>query len=125
MNKYFCAVGRRKTAIARARVFGGSGKIIVNGAEIKDLKLNEKLGLPFAVVASQNKFDATVKIRGGGSSSWIGATQLALSRALFKINPEFEKVLRSEGLLTRDPREKERKKPGLKRARRAPQWQKR
>ncbi len=124
--KYFFGTGRRKTAIAQVRLFAGSGKVkYADQSDVKDELLMEHAKKPLLLVSLDNKYDITVSLSGGGLSSQRGATLLAVSRALAKVDPEIEKTLKKEDYLTRDPREKERKKPGLKRARRAPQWAKR
>jgi len=126
MNKYFFGTGRRKTSIVQVRIFDGSGKLTYkNGDEIKSVQLIESILKPFSLVSKENKYDVSVALMGGGFSSQRDAALLAVSRALSKTDPEIEKMLKKEGYLTRDSREKERKKPGLKRARRAPQWAKR
>lgn len=126
MGKYFFGTGRRKTAIAQVRLINGSGKVkYIDGSDVKDELLIKYLKKPLLLVSCENQYDITVSLSGGGLSSQGGAALLAVSRALAKIDPEAEKTLKKEDYLTRDPREKERKKPGLKRARRAPQWAKR
>jgi small subunit ribosomal protein S9 len=130
MPSYYQGTGRRKTATARVRIFpGGSGKIVVNGQELatyfareRDVTMSKE---PMQVTATQDKFDVTVKVQGGGLTGQAGAVRHGLARALVEADPEFRPVLRKGGLLTRDPRAKERKKPGLKRARKAPQYTKR
>lgn len=124
-SKYLTAVGRRKSAVARVRIFAGNGKLLINGKEVADSELKEKIFIPMQIVGCPKSHDVSIIIRGGGKSAWIGASILGLSRALIKVNSEYEKTLKKENLLSRDPREKERKKPGLRGARRAPQWQKR
>lgn len=124
------AIGRRKTSIARVKVLkNGSGKVTVNGKEAKDYFGNEPLveiALAALVNVSQlNKLDVSAKVSGGGKRSQAEAIRLGTARALLQLNPVFRKNLRKAGYLTRDPRAKERKKPGLKKARRAPQWAKR
>jgi len=127
-QEYFFGTGRRKTSVAQVRIFKGSGKISIRKndkfIEIEEPLLN-KITKPFDVVGVAGKFDTTIILNGGGVSSRIGSITLGIARALSKTSEEYEKMLKKEGLLTRDSREKERKKPGLKRARRAPQWQKR
>lgn len=127
-NEYFFGTGRRKTSIAQVRVFAGTGKFLIRKDD-SFVEMNKdaisKIKRPFEVLNLMGKFDVTVILSGGGVSSGFGAINLGISRALSKIDSEYEKMLKKEGMLTRDPREKERKKPGLKRARRAPQWQKR
>jgi small subunit ribosomal protein S9 len=126
MEKYYFGTGRRKTAVAQIRVYKGTGKVVdYQGKEITDALLIKELMVPLELVSAQNDYDVSVKLSGGGFSSQRQAARLGVARALAKINEEFEKMMKKEGLLSRDPREKERKKPGLKRARRAPQWQKR
>lgn len=126
IEKYFFGTGRRKTAIAQVRLYSGTGKVrYANQKEVKDALLVEQAKKPLELVSQDDKYDITVSLSGGGLSSQRGATLLAVSRALAKTDSEIEKTLKKEDYLTRDPREKERKKPGLKRARRAPQWAKR
>ncbi|MFH1890587.1 MAG: 30S ribosomal protein S9 [Candidatus Kuenenbacteria bacterium] len=129
-GKYFYAVGRRKTASARVRLYEkGSGKVVVNKKDYKDFFpyffWQQNLEEPFQVAGLENKFDVDVIVAGSGQHSQSEACRLGISRALVKFNEEFKKPLRVAGFMTRDPRAKERKKPGLKRARRAPQWSKR
>lgn len=129
-NKYFYAVGRRKSAIARIKLFPkGSGKAAVNGKDYKEFfpqfTWSQNLELPFDTVGQKDKFDLDIKVTGGGPSSQSEACRLAIARALVKVNQDNKKLLRAAGFMTRDPRAKERKKAGLKRARRAPQWSKR
>jgi len=125
-EKYFFGTGRRKTAIAQVRLYSGTGKVeYANHDAVKDQLLVEQAKKPLSLVSLDSKYDITISLSGGGLSSQRGATLLAVSRALAKVDPEIEKTLKKEDYLTRDPREKERKKPGLKRARRAPQWAKR
>lgn len=127
-EKYFEAVGRRKTAIARVRLFKGSGKIMVNEKEAENYfsieKLKQTVHAPFTKLGEMG-FNASLKVIGGGVKAQAEAGRHGISRALIKINPEYKKQLRVLGFLTRDPRMVERKKPGLKKARRAPQWAKR
>jgi small subunit ribosomal protein S9 len=123
-------VGRRKRAIARLRFYAsGTGAITINGPDYKKyfpyVFWQEIITEPLPLVGLANSVDVSVKIGGGGLSAQADAIRLALARALVKHNPDWRPTLRKMGWLTRDPREKERKKPGLKRARRAPQWQKR
>lgn len=116
-------VGRRKTAIARVKAAAGTGKIIINEKEVANP--NRVYTEPLKKVNLERKIDLNIRVAGGGLSSQLEAIRLGISRAIIKINPELKKTLKLEGFLTRDPRMKERKKPGLKGARRAPQWQKR
>lgn len=126
MNKYNFGTGRRKSAIAQARITKGSGKVTINSKEslMTDLEFKDAL-YPFFTLSMEKAYDLSVIVKGGGVESQKDAIKLAVSRALAKENNEFEIQLKKESLLSRDPREKERKKPGLKRARRAPQWAKR
>jgi len=128
--EYYEAVGRRKAATARVRLFpGGDGSIIVNGLPLREyfvqgLKILH-LTEPLKVTATENRFNVSVKVKGGGITGQAGAIRLGIARALLKVDPELRSILRKGGFLTRDAREKERKKPGLKRARKAPQYTKR
>jgi len=129
-GKYFYGLGRRKTAIAKVKLFAkGSGKILVNQKEYKQyffqFSWSQNLEIPFEVLGQKDKYDAEIKVLGGGLKSQSEASRLAISRCLVKIDKDDKKTLRAAGLMTRDPRAKERKKPGLKKARRAPQWSKR
>lgn len=122
-GKYFYGTGSRKTAIARVRIYPGKGMLVINGKQVKEI--NEDIAGPLSLVGQNGKFDISVVVCGGGKNSQKDAIIHGISRALLEYNNELKSTLRKAGLLTRDPREKERKKPGLKRARRAPQWQKR
>lgn len=121
--KYYYGTGSRKTAVARTRIYLGNGKVKINDKELNNP--SEIFLEPLKITGLTNKFDLSVKVRGGGRSSQLEAIRHGISRALLEYNNELKLTLRKAGFLTRDPREKERKKPGLKRARRAPQWQKR
>lgn len=128
--KYWEGVGRRKTGVARVRIFSkGSKEFIVNAKELKYyfpiVFLREIANSPLEVLKLSDKFKVSVKASGGGINAQAEAIRHGLSRALIKFNPNFRKKLKKSGFLTRDSRMKERKKFGLKRARRAPQWQKR
>lgn len=126
MEKYNFGIGRRKSAIAKIRLVKGTGKVLSqNGDEVKSKLFVEAVKKPLISLSQEKNFDVIVSLSGGGYKSQIDAAILGIARALSKQSEEFEKTLKKEGLLTRDPREKERKKPGLKRARRAPQWAKR
>ena len=124
----FQAVGRRKEAIARVRLVPGSGNILINKRELDNyfgletLKMTVRQPL---VLTRTNGFDVLVNVNGGGLTGQSGAIRHGISRALIKINPELRGELKKAGFLTRDPRMKERKKYGLKGARRAPQFSKR
>lgn len=118
------AIGRRKTAVAKVKVAtAGSGKIFINDQEIANP--SRVYTEPLKKSNFDQKIDCWVKVSGGGLSSQLEAIRLGISRAIIKIDPELKKTLKVEGFLRRDPRMKERKKPGLKGARRAPQWAKR
>ena len=130
MNKgYFYGTGRRKTAVARVRVFPGNGQLVINGHVMNDVLPRRTLQTvatqPFRVASATTKFSASVKVAGGGLSGWAGAISHGLARALVQADSSLRPVLRQGGLLTRDSRVKERKKYGLKRARKAPQYTKR
>ena len=128
-NPYFYGTGRRKHSVARVRVYEGTGKITINGRDIDDYFGLETLKLivrqPFAVTNTEGKFDIVCTVTGGGVTGQAGAIRHGLSRALLQFDPELRAALKAEGYLTRDPRMKERKKYGLKAARRAPQFSKR
>lgn len=123
------AVGRRKSAAARVKIKLGKGKTEVNGLPIEEyfvpLELQQICLAPLVSVAKEKNFDVSVKVVGGGKAGQAIAIQLGIARALIKWNEEWKKTLKTLGYLTRDPRVKERKKFGLKKARRAPQWSKR
>ena len=128
-KEFIQATGRRKTAVAQIRFFpNGSGKILINQKKVEDyfpyFVWQKNVYDPLRLTNFKNG-DFIIKVTGGGVNAQAEAIRLGISRALVKYNPEFKKILKSAGFLTRDSREKERKKPGLKRARRAPQWQKR
>jgi small subunit ribosomal protein S9 len=126
---YFQGTGRRKTSIARVRLVPGDGSVVVNGKPLEDYFAGEATAqialLPFQVTNTARRFNAQVKVEGGGYSGQIGAISHGIARALLQSDAEHRVALRKAGLLTRDPRAKERKKPGLKRARKAPQFTKR
>jgi small subunit ribosomal protein S9 len=125
----FVAVGRRKTAVARVRITAGTGKIVVNGRAFDDYfktqALQNTVLSAFEVVKQVNQFDVKVTADGGGVQGQAGALRLAVSRALLESNPEFRATLKAEGFLRRDPRMKERKKPGQPGARKRFQFSKR
>ena len=129
MANDFNAVGRRKSAVARVRLVPGEGKILVNKRDIDDYFGLETLKMtvrqPLNLVKVGGSFDVLVNVRGGGLTGQAGAIRHGISRALCKVNPELRAELKKAGFLTRDPRMKERKKYGLKAARRAPQFSKR
>lgn len=127
---YTYGTGRRKKSVASVRVYEGTGKITINGRDIDDYFGLETLKLivrqPMALTDTVGKFDLVVKVVGGGVSGQAGAIRHGLARAMVKIDAEaYKATLKKAGLLTRDPRMKERKKYGLKAARRAPQFSKR
>ena len=126
---YFYGTGRRKNSVARVRVYSGTGKIIINDRDIDDYFGLETLKLivrqPLVVAGVEGKFDIVVRVSGGGVSGQAGAIRHGLSRALLVYDEHLRPELKKAGFLTRDPRMKERKKYGLKAARRAPQFSKR
>jgi small subunit ribosomal protein S9 len=130
MKKYIQSKGRRKTAIVRTRLFTGKGEITVNDNKIETYFSDvygavQRIKAVLKKANLENKVDVSFKISGGGKHAQLAAAIHSLARALLKKDAGLKKVLRDEGYLTRDPRMKERKKYGLKRARRAPQWAKR
>ena len=129
-KKYFYGTGRRKSSVARVRVYeNGTGSVIINGRDINDYFGLDTLKLvvnqPLVAADLAGKVDLVVTVTGGGVSGQAGAIRHGLSRALVTLNPEYRASLKAAGFLTRDPRMKERKKYGLKAARRAPQFSKR
>ena len=126
---YERGLGRRKCAIAQVKLFPGTGKITVNGKPYEEFfsryEHRRTIEQPFLATETMGKYDTEVKVVGGGMSGWADAIRLGIARALVKSREEMKPVLRQQGLLTRDPRVKERKKYGLKRARKAPQYTKR
>jgi len=126
---YFYATGRRKCAVARVRLYPGKGPIVVNGRPLEELFPREGLRRaivePLMVTDTLDKFNATVKVIGGGDSGQAGAIRHGIARALIQADEALRPLLRSHGLLTRDSRVKERKKYGLIRARKAKQYTKR
>jgi small subunit ribosomal protein S9 len=135
VKHYYEAVGRRKRAIARVRLFtcrpfeDKKAKILVNDKSYTDffptLQLQQIAASSLEKMKSINRFEALIKVKGGGLRGQAEAIRHGLARTLVKFNPDFSKKLKKAGYLRRDPRKKERKKPGLKKARRAPQWKKR
>ena len=123
------AVGRRKKAIARVRLIPGEGKIEINGRDIDNYFGLETLKMtvrqPLALTSLEGRYDVLVNVYGGGLAGQAGAIRHGISRALIKADPELRPAVKKAGFLTRDPRMKERKKYGLKAARRAPQFSKR
>ncbi|HHH82648.1 MAG TPA: 30S ribosomal protein S9 [Chloroflexi bacterium] len=127
--QYYEGVGRRKTSSARVRIMSGTGKILVNGkpAEVYFPRIGdiEAILAPLRAAEMEGKLDVSCLVKGGGITGQAGAVQHGISRALIKMDPELRPVMRRGGFLTRDARMKERKKPGLKRARKAPTYTKR
>lgn len=130
-GEYYYGMGRRKTAVARVRLFpNGDGTIIVNGRNAQTYfgpreSINAALIAPLRLLEIAEQYNMTVRVVGGGTSGQAGAIRHGVARALLRVNPDWKSALRKAGYLTRDPRMKERKKPGLKRARKAPQYTKR
>lgn len=127
-QKYFEAVGRRKTAVARVRIYDKKGEFLINDKPLKDYFKTSRQRADAIAPVSELKLDNasfTANVMGGGLTAQSQAIRHGLSRALVRLNPTSKKLLREEGFLTRDSRMVERKKYGLKKARRAPQWAKR
>ncbi len=130
-GEYYYGMGRRKTAVARVRLFpNGDGSITINGKSAEAYFGTRGTHMatmngPIRLLELGNTYSITVRVVGGGTSGQAGAIRHAVARALLRVNPEWKLTLRKAGYLTRDPRMKERKKPGLKRARKAPQYTKR
>ena len=126
---YFYGTGRRKKSVARVRLYPGTGVITINGRDIDDYFGLETLKLiviqPFGVTETEGKFDIVANVHGGGFSGQAGAIRHGVARALLSADETYKPLLKKAGFLTRDPRMKERKKYGLKAARRAPQFSKR
>ena len=129
-SAFFFGTGRRKTSVARVRLMTGDGEVVVNGRSLEDhfgnaVSLPEMM-LPFRVTGTEGRYNAMIKVEGGGYQGQAGAIRHGIARALLQSDPDGARApLRQAGLLTRDPRMKERKKYGLKRARKAPQYTKR
>ena len=127
-ERYY-GTGRRKKSVARVYVMPGKGKITINKRDIDEYFGLETLKVivrqPLVATQTEGKYDIVVNVKGGGYTGQAGAIRHGLSRALLKVDEEFRPTLKKEGFLTRDPRMKERKKPGLRKARRAPQFSKR
>ena len=129
-NRYYEGIGRRKQASARVRLFpGGNGNLFINNKAGADFLPREgdveRLLRPLQELGASTQFDITVLVKGGGISGQRDAISLGIARALLKLNPDYKTMLKGKQLLTRDARVKERKKPGLKRARKAPTYTKR
>lgn len=129
MAKVYIATGRRKRSVARVRLTSGTGNITVNGRAIEEYiplqTLIMDIKQPLELTENVDKFDIVVKVNGGGFTGQSGAIRHGITRALLEVNPDYRKTLKQAGLVTRDARVKERKKYGLKKARRAPQFSKR
>lgn len=130
IGNYYWGTGRRKEAVARVRISEGSGKFIINDEkELQDYfpleRWQTQILSPFRLTGTEGRFDCYVNVTGGGVNGQAEAVRLGIARALVEYNPDFRPTLKEYGLLTRDPRMKERKKYGLKRARKAPQFSKR
>ena len=127
-NIYY-GTGRRKNAVARVRILPGKGNITINGISLEEYMPTDVARIivkqPLVVTNTEGKYDLVVKVVGGGFSGQAGAIRHGLSRALVKANADYKTELKQAGFMTRDPRMKERKKPGLKKARKAPQFSKR
>jgi len=126
---YYYGTGRRKTAVARVRLFPGEGPLVINGKPFEEAFCDENLRRvilePLVVTNNVDRFNASIKVSGGGISGGAGAIRHGIARALVEVDQSLKPLLRSYGLLTRDPRVKERKKYGLVRARKAKQYTKR
>ncbi len=126
---YYYGLGRRKAAIARVRLYPGNGAVVVNGRPLEDVifraSQRQDMMLPLSVTETAGRFNVQAMVKGGGVTGWTGALRLGIARALVAADEGYRRTLRQHGLLTRDARVKERKKPGLKRARKAPQFTKR
>ena len=127
---FYWGTGRRKTAVARVRLIPGEGQMVVNGRTPEEhfggILAEAELFLPFRVTGTEGRYNTMIKVEGGGTTGQSGAIRHGIARAILPSDPEsFRLPLRQAGLLTRDPRMKERKKYGLKRARKAPQYTKR
>ena len=130
MNKsFYQATGRRKSSVAQVRMAPGNGKFVINDREFADYIPSPAVRLdvlqPLNLTKTSGSYDVSVNVNGGGISGQAGAIRLGISRALLLVNPEYRGLLKKAGLLTRDPRSIERKKYGLRKARRAPQFSKR
>ncbi|KRN76164.1 30S ribosomal protein S9 [Weissella minor] len=128
-NVQYSGTGRRKNSVARVRLVPGNGAITVNGRPAEEYipfaNLREVMVQPFNATETLGQYDVLVNVNGGGFSGQAGAIRHGIARALLTVDPDFRAALKSAGLLTRDPRMKERKKPGLKKARKASQFSKR
>ncbi len=127
--RYYEAVGRRKRAVARVRLIPGDGRVVINNKELRQYfgRPQDWLDVmaPLKLTGNENRFNVSVLVSGGGITGQAQAIRHGVARALLEVDPNLSRLLRQAGFLTRDSREKERKKPGLKRARKAPQYTKR
>ena len=125
----YAGTGRRKNSVARVRLVPGTGKITMNGKDVRDYlpyeNLITDLSQPFGITETTGSYDVLVNVNGGGFSGQAGATRHGIARAMLTVDPDFRGPLKKAGMLTRDPRMKERKKYGLKKARKASQFSKR
>ena len=125
----YCGTGRRKSSVARVRLVAGTGKITINEKDISEYfgleTLNIIVNQPLDLTKLKGKYDVLVNVKGGGFTGQAGAIRHGIARALLEANPDLRSALKKAGYLTRDPRENERKKPGLKKARKASQFSKR
>lgn len=128
-GKFISAVGRRKRAVAQVRLYdGGKGAVMVNGQKASEYFPGEGYSIitqPLKATGHGREFNFSVLVKGGGKSGQIDATRLGIARTILEVDPEAREALKANDFLTRDPRQVERKKPGLKKARKAPQWSKR
>jgi small subunit ribosomal protein S9 len=127
--QYYEGIGRRKTSSARVRIMNGTGQFVINGKSIEDFLTRrgdaDDVVAPLQAAGLEGKFDVSAIVNGGGVSGQTGAIRHGVARALLEMDPELRPIMRKAGFLTRDARMKERKKPGLKRARKAPTYTKR
>ncbi len=127
--RYYEAVGRRKRAVARVRLYPGDGQVVINEKGLQEFfgrpQDRQNVTSALSLTDSEDRFNLSVVVKGGGITGQSVAIRHGTARALLKYDPDLKPLLRQAGYLTRDPREKERKKPGLKRARKAPQYTKR
>ena len=128
-GRYFYGTGRRKEATARVRLYPGDGAVVINGKPMEEVFGREtwqrQIVEPLSIANARGRYNVQIKCSGGGVSGWAGAIRHGVARALLASDETLRRPLRQAGMLTRDPRVKERKKPGLKRARKAPQYTKR
>jgi small subunit ribosomal protein S9 len=129
MSEQYLGTGRRKSSVARVVLTQGTGEFVINGRSFEEYIPSAATRLdvsqPLTISNTQGKFNISVNVFGGGITGQAGAIRLGITRALLEVDPELRKILKPAGLITRDPRSKERKKYGLKKARRAPQFSKR